>query len=31
MLISKLRSHGVTIDKKEAVSNYLHSMPVQYI
>jgi len=25
-LISKLRSHGVTIDEKEAVSKYLHSV-----
>ena len=25
MLISKLRSHGVTIDEEEAVSKYLHS------
>ena len=24
-LISKLRSHGVTIDEEEAVSKYLHS------
>ena len=30
-LISKLRSHGVTIDKEEAVSNYLYSVPVKYI
>ena len=30
-LISKLRSHGVTIDEEEAVSMYLHSMPVKYI
>ena len=29
-LISKLRSHGVTIDE-EAVSKYLHSMSVKYI
>jgi len=31
MLISKLRSHGVTIDEEEAVSKYLHSMLVKYI
>ena len=31
MLISKLRSHGVTIDEEEAVSKYLHSMPTKYI
>ena len=31
MLISKLRSHGVTIDEEEAVYKYLHSMPVKYI
>ena len=30
-LISKLRSHSVTIDEKEAVSKYLHSMLVKYI
>ena len=30
-LISKLRSHGVTIDEEETVSKYLHSMPVKYI
>ena len=30
-LISKLRSHGVTIDKEEVVSMYLHSMPAKYI
>ena len=30
-LISKLRSHGVTIDEEEAVSKYLHSVPVKYI
>ena len=29
-LISKLRSHGVTIDE-EAVFKYLHSVPVKYI
>ena len=31
MLISKLKSHGVTIDEEEAVSKYLHSMPAMYI
>ena len=31
MLISMLRSHGVTIDEEEAVSKYLHSVPVKYI
>ncbi|XP_066337354.1 uncharacterized protein [Miscanthus floridulus] len=30
-LISKVRSHGVTIDEEEAVSKYLHSVPVKYI
>ena len=30
-LISKLRSHGVTINEEEAVSKYLHSMPTKYI
>ena len=30
-LINKLRSHGVTIDEEEAVSKYLHSVPVKYI
>ena len=30
-LISKLRSHGVTIDEEEAISMYLHSVPVKYI
>ena len=30
-LISKLRSHGVTIDEEEAVSKYLHSVLVKYI
>ena len=30
-LISKLRSHGITIDEEEAVSKYLHSVPVKYI
>ena len=29
--ISKLRSHGVTIDEEEAVSKYLHSVPTKYI
>ena len=29
--ISKLRSHGITIDEEEAVSKYLHSVPVKYI
>ena len=27
-LISKLKSHGVTIDEEEAISKYLHSVPV---
>ena len=31
MLISKLRSHGVTIDEEEAASKYLHSVPMKYI
>ena len=31
MLISKLKSHGVTIDEEETVSKYLHSVPVKYI
>ena len=31
MLISKLRSHDVTIDEEEAVSKYLHSVSVKYI
>ena len=31
MLISKLKSHGVTIDKEEAVSKYLHSVLAKYI
>ena len=31
MLISKLRSHDVTIDEEEAVSKYLHSMLTKYI
>ena len=30
-LISKLKSHGVTIDEEEAVSKYLHSVPTMYI
>ena len=30
-LISKLRSHDVTIDEEEAVSKYLHSMLTKYI
>ena len=30
-LINKLKSHGVTIDKEEAVSKYLHSVPAKYI
>ena len=30
-LISKLRSHGVTIDEEDAVSKYLYSVPVKYI
>ena len=30
-LISKLTSHGVTIDEDEAVSKYLNSMPAKYI
>ena len=30
-LISKLRSHGVTIDEEETASKYLHSVPVKYI
>ena len=30
-LISKLRSHGITIDEEDAVSRYLHSVPVKYI
>ena len=29
--ISKLKSHGVTIDEEEAVSKYLHSVLVKYI
>jgi len=31
MLISKLRSHGVTINEEEAISKYLHSVPIKYI
>ena len=31
MLISKLKSHGVTIDEEEAVSKYLHSVSTKYI
>jgi hypothetical protein len=31
MLISKLSSHGITIDEEKAVSKYLHSMPAKYI
>ena len=30
-LISKLRSHGVTIDEEETISKYLHSLPMKYI
>ena len=30
-LISKLRSHGVTIDEEETVSKYLHSVLMKYI
>ena len=30
-LISKLRSHDVTIDEEEAVSKYLHSVPMKHI
>ena len=30
-LISKLRSHDITINEEEAVSKYLHSMPMKYI
>ena len=29
MLISKLKSHGVTIDEEETVSKYLHSVPAK--
>ena len=31
MLISKLKSHGITINEEEAVSKYLHSVPIKYI
>ena len=31
MLISKLKSHGITIDEEEAFSMYLHSVPTKYI
>ena len=31
MLISKLKSHGVTIDEEEAVSKFLHSVSAKYI
>ena len=30
-LISKLKSHGITIDEEEAVSKYLHSVLAKYI
>ena len=30
-LISKLKSHGVTIDEEEVVSKYLHSVSAKYI
>ena len=30
-LISKVMSHGITIDEEEAVSMYLHSMSAKYI
>jgi len=30
-LINKLKSHNITIDEEEAVSNYLHSIPTKYI
>ena len=30
-LISKLKSHSVTIDEEEAVSKYLHSVLMKYI
>ncbi|XP_066384851.1 uncharacterized protein [Miscanthus floridulus] len=30
-LIIKLRSHGISIDEEEAVSKYLHSMPMKNI
>ena len=31
MLISKLKSHGVTIDEEKVVSKYLHSISTKYI
>ena len=31
MLISKVKGHSVTIDEEEAVSKYLHSVPIKYI
>ena len=31
MLISKLKSHGITIDEEEAISKYLHSVLAKYI
>ena len=30
-LISKLRSHDITINEEEAVSKYLHSVSTKYI
>ena len=30
-LISKLKSHDITIDEEEAVFKYLHSVPAKYI
>ena len=30
MLISKLKSHDVTINEEEAVSKYVHSLPAKY-
>ena len=30
-LISKMKSHSVTINEEEAVSKYLHFVPVKYI
>ena len=30
-LISKLKSHGVTIDEEEMISKYLHSVTAKYI
>ena len=30
-LISKLKSHGVTIDEEEVISKYLHSVLAKYI